>query len=65
VYKIVNECSLPYTGRGVVQQIITDLCVLEVTPAGLDLVELAPGVSIEEVVAKTEPVLRSSAKVAA
>jgi len=64
-YKIVNECSLPYTGRGVVQQIITDLCVLEVTPAGLDLVELAPGVSIEEVVAKTEPVLRSSAKVAA
>jgi 3-oxoacid CoA-transferase subunit B len=64
-FKIVNECSLPYTGRGVVQQIITDLCVLEVTPAGLDLVELAPGVSIEEVVAKTEPVLRSSAKVAA
>jgi 3-oxoacid CoA-transferase subunit B len=64
-YKIVNECSLPYTGRGVVQQIITDLCVLEVTPDGLDLVELAPGVSIEEVVAKTEPVLRSSAKVAA
>ena len=64
-YKIVNECSLPFTGRGVVQQIITDLCVLEVTPAGLDLVELAPGVSIEEVVAKTEPVLRSSAKVAA
>ena len=43
-YKIVNECSLPYTGRGVVQRIITDLCVLDVTPEGLVLVELAPGV---------------------
>src|SRR3954452_14270485 len=49
-YKIVDECSLPYTGRGVVQRIITDLCVLDVTPAdpltgeggGLTLVELAP-----------------------
>ena len=42
-YKIVNECSLPYTGRGVVQRIITDLCVLDVTDEGLKLVELAPG----------------------
>jgi 3-oxoacid CoA-transferase subunit B len=54
-YKIVDECSLPYTGRGVVQRIITDLCVLDVTPGGLVLVELAPGVSEEEVRAKTEP----------
>jgi 3-oxoacid CoA-transferase subunit B len=44
-YKIVNECSLPFTGLGVVQRIITDLCVLDVTAAGLELVELAPGAS--------------------
>jgi 3-oxoacid CoA-transferase subunit B len=54
-YKIVNECSLPYTGRGVVQRIITDLCVLDVTPEGLRLVELAPGVTEAEVRAATEP----------
>jgi 3-oxoacid CoA-transferase subunit B len=54
-YKIVNECSLPYTGMGVVQRIITDLCVLDVTPEGLKLVELAPGVTADEVRAKTEP----------
>ncbi len=45
-YKIVNECSLPLTGRGVVQRIITDLAVLDVTEAGLRLRELAPGVSL-------------------
>ncbi|MDX6373622.1 MAG: 3-oxoacid CoA-transferase subunit, partial [Nocardioidaceae bacterium] len=60
-YKIVNECSLPYTGRGVVQRIITDLCVIDVTPAseggGLALVELAPGVTEDEVREKTEPQL--------
>ena len=56
-YKIVNECSLPYTGRGVVQRIITDLCVLDVTPEGLVLVELAPGVTEDEVREKTEPQL--------
>jgi 3-oxoacid CoA-transferase subunit B len=56
-YKIVNECSLPYTGKGVVQRIITDLCVLEVTARGLRLVELAPGVDVEEVRQKTEPEL--------
>ncbi len=54
-YKIVEECSLPYTGRGVVRRIITDLCVLDVTEDGLRLVELAPDVTEDEVREKTEP----------
>jgi len=54
-YKIVNQCSLPYTGRGVVQRIITDLGVLDVTAQGLRLVELAPDISEEELREKTEP----------
>jgi 3-oxoacid CoA-transferase subunit B len=56
-YKIVNECSLPYTGRGVVHRIITDLAVLDVTEHGLKLVELAPDVTEDEVREKTEPEL--------
>jgi len=54
-HKIVNQCSLPYTGRGVVQRIITDLGVLDVTAQGLRLVELAPDISEEELRVKTEP----------
>lgn len=55
--KIVNECTLPYTGRRVVQRIITDLCVLDISPDGLQLVELAPDVTLEHVRDATEPVV--------
>ncbi len=54
-YKIVQECSLPITGLQVVQRIITDLAVIDVTPDGLVLREVAHGVTVEEVVEKTEP----------
>jgi 3-oxoacid CoA-transferase subunit B len=51
--KILPKCTLPLTGVGVISQIITDLCVLDITPQGLKLTELAPGVTKEDVLAKT------------
>ena len=52
-HKILAKCDLPLTGLGVVNRIITDLCVLDVTPQGLKLLELAPGVTKDEIKAKT------------
>ena len=58
--KIVKQCSLPLTGRGVVHRIITDMAVIDVTPEGLLLRELAPGVSARDVQDKTEPTLHAA-----
>jgi 3-oxoacid CoA-transferase subunit B len=51
--KIIPQCTLPLTGVGVVSRVITDLCVLDITPEGLKLVELAPGVTRDEVQSRT------------
>ena len=53
--KILDNCNLPLTGVKVVNRIITDYAVLDVTPEGLKLIEVAPGVTKEQVQEMTEP----------
>ena len=48
-HKIVEECTLPLTGKAVINRIITDMAVIDITPAGLVLIETAPGISTDEV----------------
>jgi 3-oxoacid CoA-transferase subunit B len=58
--KLLRTCTLPLTGTGVVHRVITDLCVLDVAPAGFALVELAPGVTREQVRERTDADVRFS-----
>ena len=51
--KLIKECTLPLTGKGVVNRIITDLGVFDVVDGGLEIIELAPGVERDEVYEKT------------
>ncbi len=56
-HKILHRCTLPLTGKRVVQRIITDMGAIDIGPEGLILRELAPGVTVEEIQAATEPTL--------
>lgn len=59
--KIVSQCSLPLTGKAVVHRIISDLGVLDITPQGIKLIELAPDVSFDEIQKVTGVVLQKAA----
>ena len=56
--KLLRNCTLPLTGKAVVDRVITDLCVFDITPTGFALVELAPGVSREQVERSTDAPVR-------
>ncbi|MBP5896281.1 CoA transferase subunit B [Streptomyces scabiei] len=59
--KLLTECTLPLTGQACVHRVITDLGVLDVTPEGFTVVETAPGVTLEELRAKTDAPVQSAA----
>src|ERR1700761_666842 len=61
--KIKRQCTLPLTGLRVVNRIITDIAVIDVTPNGLELIERAPGTSVDEIVKRTEAPLKVPAAV--
>lgn len=61
--KIVNECSYPLTGRRCVKKIVTDLAVIDVTPEGLLVREMAPGLTLDELQKVTEPPLKLAAEI--
>jgi 3-oxoacid CoA-transferase subunit B len=52
--KLLSKLTLPITGLGCVKKVVTDLCVIDITERGFELREVAPGVTVEEVIAKTE-----------
>jgi len=60
--KILKSCSLPLTGRNVVHQIITDMAVFDVSQEGLTLTEIAPGITLDEVLAATDAPVRVAIK---
>jgi 3-oxoacid CoA-transferase subunit B len=61
--KIKRKCTLPLTGLRVVNRIITDIAVIDVTPTGLELIERAPGVSVDTIVSRTEAPLNAKSDV--
>ena len=63
-HKLVKECTLPLTGEGVVNMIVTDMAVIEVTPQGFELIEVQPGHTVEEVIAATGAELKISETIA-
>ena len=58
--KLLRNCTLPLTGKGVVHRVITDLCVLDLTPSGFEVVELADGVTHQQIEQRTEASVRFS-----